>query len=152
MRTTDISKYKEKETKKKGNQNVGPVKTVLNCALKVLLTVLLVCFIAGVIVCFNVLIYLVGLASEPSSIDLDARSLNLSSFVYVQNPETEKFEEYQILYGSENREWVEYDEMPPHLFDAIVSIEDKRFWTHNGVDWRRTGSAILNLATSGDDS
>ena len=152
MRTTDISKYKEKETKKKGNQNVGPVKTALNCALKVLLTVMLVCFIAGVIVCFNVLIYLVGLASEPSSIDLDARSLNLSSFVYVQNPETEKFEEYQILYGSENREWVEYDEMPPHLFDAIVSIEDKRFWTHNGVDWRRTGSAILNLATSGDDS
>ncbi|MBQ7386397.1 MAG: transglycosylase domain-containing protein [Ruminococcus sp.] len=152
MRTTDISKYKEKEAKKKGTGNVGPAKTVLNCAVKVLLTILLVCFIAGVIVCFNVLIYLVGLASQPSGIDLDARSLNLSSFVYVQNPETEKFEEYQILYGSENRKWIEYDQMPPHLFDAIIAIEDKRFPEHNGVDWRRTGSAVINLALKGDDS
>lgn len=152
MRTTDITKYKEKNTKKKGNKTSSPAKTVLSSALKVLLTVLLVCFIAGVIVCFNVLIYLVGLASQPSGIDLDARSLNQSSFVYVQNPETEKFEEYQILYGSENRKWVEFDEMPPHLFESIIAIEDKRFYDHNGVDWLRTGKAVLNLATSGDDS
>ncbi len=152
MRTTDISKYKEKESKKKGTQQASPVKTVLSCALKVLLTVLLVCFIAGVIVCFNVLIYLVGLASQPSGIDLDARSLNLSSFVYVKNPETDEFEEYQILYGSENREWVEFDDMPPHLFEAIIAIEDRRFYEHNGVDWLRTGSAVINLATKGDDS
>ena len=152
MRKTDISNYKEKETKKKPTGNVGPVKTILNAAVKVLLTVLLVCFVAGVIVCFNVLIYLAGLASQPSGIDLDARSLNLSSFVYVQNPETEEFEEYQILYGSENREWVEYDQMPTHLFDAIIAIEDKRFYEHHGVDWRRTGSAVLNLALKGDDS
>lgn len=152
MRTTDISKYKEKEAKNKSGKGTSPAKTALSCALKVLLTVLLVCFIAGVIVCFNVLIYLVGLASQPSGIDLDARSLSESSFVYVQNPETEEFEEYQILYGSENREWVEYDDMPPHLFDAIISIEDRRFYEHNGVDWLRTGSAVINLATKGDDS
>ncbi len=152
MRTTDISNYKEKEAKSKSTKAASPVKTVLNSAVKVLLTVLLVCFIAGVIVCFNVLIYLVGLASQPSGIDLDARSLNLSSFVYVQNPKTEEFEEYQILYGSENREWVEFDDMPPHLFDAIIAIEDKRFYEHNGVDWKRTGSAVLNLALKGDDS
>lgn len=152
MRTTDISNYKENKNNKKGQQALGTAKTVLGCVLKVLLTVLLVCFIAGVIVCFNALIYLVGLASQPSGVDLDARSLNLSSFVYVQNPETEKFEEYQILYGSENRKWVEYDEMPSYLFDAIISIEDKRFYEHNGVDWLRTGSAVLNLALRGDDS
>ena len=151
MRTTDISKYKEKEAKNK-NQNIGPAKTVLNCAVKVLLTTLLVCFIAGVIVCFNVLIYLVGLYNQPTNIDLSARKQNLSSFVYVMNPETEKFEKYQRLYGSEDRVWVEYDQMPPHLFDAITAIEDKRFYEHNGVDWKRTGSAIINLALSGDDS
>lgn len=152
MRTTDISKYKEKEAKNKGSKSASPAKTVLSCALKVLLTVLLVCFIAGVIVCFNVLIYLVGLASQPSGIDLDARSLNLSSFVYVKNPETDEFEQYQTLYGSEDRVWVEFDDMPPHLFEAIIAIEDKRFYEHNGVDWLRTGSAVINLATKGDDS
>ncbi len=152
MRTTDISKYKEKETKSKGDKNISPVKKVIDCAVKVLLTALLVCFIAGVIVCMNVLIYLVGLYQQPSGIDLDARSLNLSSFVYVQNPETEEFEEYQTLYGSEDRVWVEYDEMPPHLFDAIIAIEDRRFLDHHGVDWLRTGKAVMNLALSGDDS
>lgn len=152
MRTTDISNYKENKDNKKGSQGLGTVKTVLGYCLKVLLTLLLVCFIAGVALCLNVLIYLVGLASQPSGIDLDARSLNLSSFVYVQNPETEEFEEYQILYGSENREWVEFDDMPSYLFDAIISIEDKRFYEHNGVDWLRTGKAVLNLATKGDDS
>lgn len=152
MRTTDISKYKEKETKSKGNKNISPVKKILDCGVKVLLTALLVCFIAGVIVCLNVLIYLVGLYQQPSGIDLDARSLNLSSFVYVKNPETDKFEEYQTLYGSEDRKWVEYDQMPPHLFDAIISIEDRRFLDHHGVDWLRTGKAVMNLALSGDDS
>lgn len=151
MRTTDISKYKEKESPQKV-KGASPVKTVISCVLKVLLAALLICFIAGIILCFNVMLYLVNLASQPSGIDLDARSLNRSSFVYVQNPESGEFEEYQILYGSENREWVEYDEMPPHLFEAIIAIEDKRFYEHNGVDWLRTGSAVINLATSGDDS
>ncbi len=152
MRTTDISKYKEKEPQKKTTGSASPAKMVLSCILKVLLAVFLVMFIAGVILCFNVMLYLVDLSSQPSGIDLDARSLNLSSFVYVQNPETEEFEEYQILYGSEDRVWVEYDAMPPHLFDAIIAIEDKRFYEHKGVDWRRTGSAVINLATTGDDS
>lgn len=152
MRTTDISKYKEKDKKQKVTGAPSVVKTIFSCLFKIILAALLVCFVAGIIVCFNVLIYLVDLSSQPSGIDLDARSLNESSFVYVQNPETEKFEEYQILYGSENRKWIEYDEMPEHLFDAIISIEDRRFREHNGVDWLRTGSAVINLATSGDDS
>ncbi|MBE6793319.1 MAG: penicillin-binding protein [Ruminococcaceae bacterium] len=152
MRTTDISKYKEKDQSRKAHGLPSPVKTVLSCVLKVLLAVFLVCFIAGIILCFNVMLYLVELSSHPSGIDLDARSLNQSSFVYVENPETGEFEEYQVLYGSEDREWVEFDKMPPHLFDAIIAIEDRRFYEHNGVDWLRTGSAVINLATSGDDS
>ncbi len=152
MRTTDISKYKEKKAKKKGQSGTSTVKSVLGIIFKALMTVLLVCFIAGIIVGFNALIYLVGLYNQPTNVDLSARKQNLSSFVYTQNPETGEFEKYQRLYGMEDRVWVEYDEMPPHLFDAIIAIEDKRFMEHNGVDWRRTASAVLNLALSGDDS
>ena len=151
MRTTDISNYKENK-KDKGKGIPAPVKTALSYVVKILLTTLLVVFIAGVVVGFNVIIYLFNLASEPSGIDLDARSLNLSSFVYVQDPDTGEFVEYQTLYGTENREWVDYDDIPQAMFDAIISIEDKRFESHNGVDWRRTGSAVLNLITQGDDS
>ena len=46
--------------------------------------------------------------------------------------------EYQSLYSNENRVWVDYSQIPQAMKDAIVAIEDKRFWEHNGVDWRRT--------------
>lgn len=40
--------------------------------------------------------------------------------------------------------YVNYDALPQDLVDAFVAIEDKRFWTHSGVDWRRTVSATAN--------
>ena len=33
--------------------------------------------------------------------------------------------------------------------DALVAIEDKRFYTHKGVDWFRTAHAALNMFTGG---
>ena len=45
---------------------------------------------------------------------------------------------------------VTYDELPKYLIDATVAIEDKRFWNHNGVDWVRTGKAVLNMFTGQD--
>ena len=39
-----------------------------------------------------------------------------------------------VLHGEENRVNVTYDQMPPHLIDAVVAIEDSRFWLHDGID------------------
>ena len=150
MRKTDISRYKAKQ-KDSESSPLFYVKGVGMFALKALLTALLVIFVAGVLVCFNVLFYILGLAAEPSGIDLNARSLSLSSSVYVKNPDTGEFYEYSTLYGTENRIWVDFDRMPKAIKDAIVAIEDRRFYQHNGVDWMRTASAVLNLA-GGDDS
>lgn len=38
------------------------------------------------------------------------------------------------LHGEENRVNVRFEQMPPHLIDAVVAIEDARFWLHRGVD------------------
>lgn len=43
-----------------------------------------------------------------------------------------------------------YDQLPQHLIDAVVAIEDKRFWTHNGVDWKRTAYGVLSMLTGRD--
>ncbi len=48
------------------------------------------------------------------------------------------------LFGSENSVWVSYTKMPENLIDAFVAVEDHRFWGHNGVDWLRTGGAIIH--------
>lgn len=38
-------------------------------------------------------------------------------------------------------------EMPQYLLDAYVSIEDERYYSHHGIDIRRTGGAILSYVT-----
>ncbi|MBR3600695.1 MAG: transglycosylase domain-containing protein, partial [Lachnospiraceae bacterium] len=36
-------------------------------------------------------------------------------------------------YGS-NREYVYYEDIPEDFINAVVAIEDQRYWTHNGID------------------
>lgn len=38
------------------------------------------------------------------------------------------------LHGEENRINVTFEQLPDHLVEAVVSIEDARFWQHNGID------------------
>jgi penicillin-binding protein 1A len=44
---------------------------------------------------------------------------------------------------------VPVDSMPEHLLNAFVAIEDRRFWDHGGVDWRRVAGALLKNVKSG---
>ncbi len=43
----------------------------------------------------------------------------------------------------EQRDLVRISEVPPHLVDAVVAVEDQRFEQHHGVDVRRVGGAML---------
>ena len=47
-----------------------------------------------------------------------------------------------VLHAEENRENVRIDEIPDHVRDAVIAIEDERFYRHKGVDLR----AILRAA------
>lgn len=49
----------------------------------------------------------------------------------------------------QRRTSVEDWQISRHMKDAIVSIEDRRFWDHSGVDWQGTLRAALANATSG---
>ena len=43
---------------------------------------------------------------------------------------------------------VDIEDMPENLVDAYVSIEDERYYSHHGIDIKRTGGAILSYITS----
>jgi penicillin-binding protein 1A len=45
-------------------------------------------------------------------------------------------------HAGEDRVLVGYDDLPRHLVDAVVAIEDQRFWVHPGVDVRAMVRAI----------
>ena len=77
--------------------------------------------------------------------------INMTSVIYVQN-EKGDWEEYQRLHGAENRIWVGIDKVPQCLKDAFIAIEDERFDTHSGVDWKRTAAAVGNKLLKFDSS
>jgi penicillin-binding protein 1B len=55
-------------------------------------------------------------------------------------------------YGNEReqRDLVRLDEVSPHLPQAIFAIEDRRFETHHGVDFRRiAGAFVANVRAGG---
>ncbi|RNB87388.1 PBP1A family penicillin-binding protein [Brevibacillus fluminis] len=49
----------------------------------------------------------------------------------------------------ETRDYVPISKMPPNLINAFVSVEDRRFFEHNGVDLFRVGGAILKDVQQG---
>lgn len=55
--------------------------------------------------------------------------------------------EQGTLTGSRPRPYVAYADMPPDLVRAFISIEDKRFFRHKGVDPIRTARATLGYLT-----
>ena len=78
-------------------------------------------------------------------------TMGLASTVYYQDNDTGEWVELETLYTSgSNRELVTFDQIPDHLIQALVSIEDHRFWEHHGVDWQGTAAAIVQTVTGGN--
>src|SRR5215203_2138749 len=49
-----------------------------------------------------------------------------------------------------NRRIVPLDSLPPYLPQAFVAVEDRRFYDHSGIDFRRVlGSVVSNVKAGG---
>ena len=55
-------------------------------------------------------------------------------------------------HGEQDRTVEDLADMPKYLRDAVVAIEDRRFYTHNGVDLEGVGRALSVNARAGDVS
>ena len=53
------------------------------------------------------------------------------------------------LHGGQDRETVRLSQVPPALRQAVVAVEDERFWHHRGVDVKSVARAIYANASSG---
>lgn len=125
-----------------------------------LITLMLVCIIAGIIVGCVFAIY-VSNYIDPTmdeSLLISGTSEQTTKLYYYEFTDRANREgvavemEDQRIYGAENSLWASFDEIPTYLREAFVSIEDERFWTHPGIDIRRTGGAILNFFLGFDDT
>ena len=124
----------------------GAIKSVLRMLGRMLWTFVLVMMIGGTITLISVIAFLFQLKSQTTTVKLESYALDYSSMVYTENEEGETVK-YLTLYSTEDRVWKDWDEIPEYMKDAMVAIEDKRFYDHDGVDWYTTFGAVLKLFT-----
>ena len=111
-------------------------------------TILLIGVVTGLIFVCIFAFYVKTCITPGLDLDLNDFTLNQSSIIYYQDSNGD-YQKLTTVKSSENRIWVEGDDIPQHVKDALVAIEDKRFYTHKGVDWFRTAHAALNMFTGG---
>lgn len=104
-----------------------------------------ICITGLLIIMALCVIYCVVIVASASmeEIDVDAYIMNYSGQIYYKNEKTGNFEELDRVYSKENRLWVPIMEMPDHVKEAAVAIEDERFYEHSGVDFKRTFGAMI---------
>ncbi len=79
----------------------------------------------------------VGVIKNATPIDPNNLEMYESSFIYDSNGEL-----IEKVHGSNFRSIVSLDKMPKDLQNAVISIEDERFYDHHGVDIKRLFGAL----------
>ena len=124
---------------------------IISYILNALLTVMLICLITGIIVATVFAVYVknnIDPYIDPAVFRVNSNQTTKIYYMDYTDRENRIGNMVEIkdeqLFGSENSVWVSYTKIPENLVNAYVAVEDKRFWSHNGVDWFRTGNAVLN--------
>jgi penicillin-binding protein 1A len=88
----------------------------------------------------------------------------LLSFIYYKLPDVTilRKNEYKPLihikgnnneliktYGTEDNNYIIYEELPGYLVDAVLAIEDKKFFSHYGIDFFALPRAVIYNLKSG---
>jgi len=94
---------------------------------------------------FNIFMTYVNTTLVPTlDVSVEDLTVRLSSTLYDANGQ-----EMRTIYSEENREIVPLDQIPEHMINALIAIEDKRFRTHQGVDWEGTAAAFYKTFVTG---
>ena len=88
-----------------------------------------------------------GFGDMPDLEVLENPKTNLASEVISSDGKT-----LGKYYFNDNRTPVTFDELPKHLVDALIATEDIRFYSHSGIDFKRTFGAALKLGKDGGGS
>ena len=80
-----------------------------------------------------------AIATEIPSLDPAAAHTDVDTVVYASNGRTV----LAVLRGDESRVLVDTQDIAPIMRQAIVSIEDQRFFEHNGIDIKGIGRALV---------
>lgn len=126
-------------------------RTPFKRVMRFLSGIFMLCVILGCVFACYLTVFVFDMlgSSEVIELDLDLLKLNYTTIIYAEEPTTGEFVELQRLEApTGSRIWVDYEDLPSQLFDVLISVEDKRFKEHQGVDWIGTTNSFVKLALS----
>ena len=142
----DKKPKKEKKSKADKNGKTGKVKfSQKHPKLSLILKLCLLLFIALIVVGAGIICGMIyGGWGDDFEITKDELVIGSSNSIILDKDGNKLAE----LSGDDNRKIIKLDQVPENLKKAYISIEDERFYKHNGIDLKRTGGAIFKYAAS----
>ena len=152
----EVHKNPHKKKKKKHSKVFKIFKKLMTVIATTLLSLILVIIITGTIVSTALTVYVLKFMDDSTTVTLQELESGSDTFFYANhineygelvldeqgNPELEQ------LYHNPNKVQripVSIDKIPQHVRQAFICTEDERFYAHEGVDYKRTFSAFLNM-------
>ncbi|MBO5158768.1 MAG: PBP1A family penicillin-binding protein [Lachnospiraceae bacterium] len=141
--------YSKKETSKKQKALRSKKKKVGKKLSVIFLKAFLVCMIAVVVIigCAGVGIIKGVIDNAPDITSESVIPKGYKSTVY--DSEGNKMQE--LIASGTNRTMITLDQVPEHVQNAFIAIEDERFYEHNGIDIQGILRAGVTFVTSGFD-
>lgn len=141
-KTRKPNKIENKKTTKKSPK--GNSKKKMNPKFKMFLKILLVIFLLLCVIGAGIVAAMFfGLFGDEFEITKEELTAGSSNTIVVDS----QGKEIASLNVKEKRKTITLSEMPEYLPKAYIAIEDKRFYSHSGVDIKRTAGAILGAVT-----
>ena len=81
--------------------------------------------------------------SVDETLFVNAKGVNPTRFFYIDDNLT-PIEFYSIYSSGNKKEWGSFEEINPDIKNAFIATEDRDFYRHNGVNFKRTLLAALN--------
>ena len=138
-----------KKKKKKKNKFLVALKKIGAAIVTTMLSLLLVMIITGTIVATALTIYVLDFMEESTSVTFATLESGSDTYFYGTDIDEETGEEKLIVLNhiktDVQRIPITIDKIPQDVRNAFTCTEDERFYSHDGVDYKRTFSAFLNM-------
>ncbi len=130
----DMAENQKKSKKKKMDNKKSKPFTVF------LTAILMVVIMLSFAICGGLVGAYVGIINSIPELGI----VSIKPGTYTSIIYDNKGSEIRKLHGSENREYVTLDLIPEYMQQAVIAIEDERFYDHNGVDLQGLARAIYS--------
>ena len=134
--------YEIKGKKNSKSQKSGKNK---NSKLKLIFKIIGVLILLAIVIVAGAVVAIIG--SDSKWAKMTEEDLQNENNLILANKDGE---EISTVAGLKKRKSVTLDQIPQYMQDAYVSIEDERFYSHSGVDLKRTlGATVTYILHAG---